>query len=305
MAAEKERVARLETRAAEAETALQQLKHYVDLIRRKSADPDVGPASAAAQQLQRENHRLRGEVEQLKQQLVALEIRRGLVQVPLPSQIEATPTSTGAPPPKPQELAPPTEEKPDVPSGAQAVKKVEKGKKEKREKPAAARDVAMDVSRLDLRIGRFVSVKQHPDADTLYVEEVDIGEGTLRTVCSGLVKHIPIDELQDRMVLMLCNLKPAKMRGVMSEAMVMCASSPDKVEILDPPPGCTPGERVTCPGFTGTPDKQLNPKKKIFEQIQPELHTNEKGVACYRGLPFEVEDKGVCRAATMKNSGIK
>ena len=37
----------------------------------------------------------------------------------------------------------------------------------------------------------------------------------------------------------------------MSEAMVMCASSPDKVEILDPPPGCTPGERVTCPGFTG------------------------------------------------------
>ena len=31
----------------------------------------------------------------------------------------------------------------------------------------------------------------------------------------------------------------------------MCASSPEKVEILDPPPGCQPGERVTCPGFTG------------------------------------------------------
>ena len=38
---------------------------------------------------------------------------------------------------------------------------------------------------------------------------------------------------------------------MLSEAMVMCASSPEKVEILDPPPGCQPGDRVSCPGFTG------------------------------------------------------
>lgn len=58
-------------------------------------------------------------------------------------------------------------------------------------------------------------------------------------------------QMQNRMAVLLCNLKPAKMRGVVSQAMVMCASSPDKVEILDPPSGSVPGERVTCQGFPG------------------------------------------------------
>lgn len=56
---------------------------------------------------------------------------------------------------------------------------------------------------------------------------------------------------------------------------------------------------------TGEPDKELNPKKKIWEQIQPDLHTNGECVATYKGAPFEVKGKGVCRAQTMANSGIK
>lgn len=57
--------------------------------------------------------------------------------------------------------------------------------------------------------------------------------------------------MQNRMAVLLCNLKPAKMRGVVSQAMVMCASSPDKVEILAPPSGSVPGERITFQGFPG------------------------------------------------------
>ena len=41
------------------------------------------------------------------------------------------------------------------------------------------------------------------------------------------------------------------MRGVVSEAMVMCASSAEKIEILDPPSSCVPGDRVTFEGYTG------------------------------------------------------
>lgn len=59
-------------------------------------------------------------------------------------------------------------------------------------------------------------------------------------------------QMQNRMAVLLCNLKPAKMRGVVSQAMVMCGSSPDKVEILDPPSGAVPGDRVTFQGFPGT-----------------------------------------------------
>ena len=61
------------------------------------------------------------------------------------------------------------------------------------------------------------------------IETIECGEEKPRQVISGLVRHIPLEEMQNRMVVLLCNLKPAKMRGIVSEAMVMCASTPDKV----------------------------------------------------------------------------
>ena len=74
---------------------------------------------------------------------------------------------------------------------------------------------------------------------------------------SGLVRHIPLEEMQNRMVVLLCNLKPAKMRGIVSEAMVMCASTPDKVEILAPPEGAVPGDLVTVTGYEGSIIKKI------------------------------------------------
>ena len=47
--------------------------------------------------------------------------------------------------------------------------------------------------------------------------KVDVGEEKPRTVISGLVKFIPEPDMQDRMAVILCNLKPSKMRGIMSE----------------------------------------------------------------------------------------
>lgn len=75
--------------------------------------------------------------------------------------------------------------------------------------------------------------------------------------------------MQNRLVVCLCNLKPAKMRGVESQAMVMCASTPEKVEILEVDPMCRPGDVVQCPPFVRRPDPVLNPKKKIWETVAP------------------------------------
>lgn len=69
-----------------------------------------------------------------------------------------------------------------------------------------------------------MEVTRHPDADSLYVEKIDVGEEKPRTVISGLVNFISIEELQDRLVVVLCNLKPSKMRGIESQGMVLCAS---------------------------------------------------------------------------------
>lgn len=70
-------------------------------------------------------------------------------------------------------------------------------KKEKKQQPAAGSSNAkpVDVSRLDLRVGCIITAEKHPDADTLYVEQVDVGEASPRTVVSGLVKHVPLDKV--------------------------------------------------------------------------------------------------------------
>ena len=75
----------------------------------------------------------------------------------------------------------------------------------------------------------------------------------------------------------------------MSEAMVMCASTPDKVEILAPPPGSKPGDLVLVEGFTRKPDDVLNPKKKIFESCAPDLKVNDLKQATYKVRSTEIE----------------
>jgi tRNA-binding EMAP/Myf-like protein len=54
----------------------------------------------------------------------------------------------------------------------------------------------VNVSKVDIRIGKIMKVEKHPEADSLYVEQIDLGEGKLRNVCSGLVKHIPLEEVK-------------------------------------------------------------------------------------------------------------
>lgn len=62
---------------------------------------------------------------------------------------------------------------------------------------------------------------------------------------------------------------------------------------------------LLCFVVPGEPDKELNPKKKVWEQVQPDLRTDDQCVATYKGAAFEVAGKGLCKAQTMNNSGIK
>uniref|UniRef100_A0A673W472 Aminoacyl tRNA synthetase complex interacting multifunctional protein 1a n=1 Tax=Salmo trutta TaxID=8032 RepID=A0A673W472_SALTR len=294
-------VMRLEQRAAEADHIIDYLKQQVQLLKEKAK---VQATVREEKKLMVENTKLKRDIEQLKQTLLEKEKSRGVREVAMPtagdSSVQCASKST---PPQPSS---PARSSTSLVVTASPPPKNSEGKKNKPEKKGKAKqEVTCDVSRLDMRVGRIVTAEKHPDADSLYVEQVDVGEAAPRTVVSGLVKHIPIDQMQNRMAVLLCNLKPAKMRGVVSQAMVMCASSPDKVEILDPPSGAMPGDRVIFQGFPGEPDKELNPKKKVWEAVQPDLKTDGQCVANYKGAPFEIAGKGVCKAQTMSNSGIK
>ncbi|KAG5671401.1 hypothetical protein PVAND_001599 [Polypedilum vanderplanki] len=254
------------------------------------------------EEIQKENEDLRKQVEIAKQQLIQLETANGKKQIPLPQSKLSAETVKEE---KPIEQVTQVKEE-----GKQQVKK-EKPEKQKKEKaPATAAPAQtveiIDVGRLDMRVGKIIEVQKHPDADSLYLEKIDVGEENPRTVVSGLVKFIPIEQMQNRMVIALCNLKPAKMRGVTSEAMVMCASTPEKVEIMDPPSNSIPGDLVSCEGFTRNPDQPfMNPKKKIFETVAPDLKVNEDLIGTYKGAQLFVEGKGPIKSQTLKNVIIK
>merc|ERR1712080_505957 len=249
------------------------------------------------EELRAENAKLRQEVEIWKTKLTKAEIANGrpVFSVPVEPKDESVVTKT--------EAVTGASEVKQEPGKKDKKPKAEKPPKEKTTKPAED-EGPVDIGRLDLRVGHIRSAKKHPDADSLYVEEVDVGEEKPRTVISGLVKFIPEAEMQDRMAVILCNLKPSKMRGILSEAMVMCASTPDKVEIMAPPPGSKPGDGVEVAGFTRAPYAQLNPKKKIFEAVAPDLKVDSSMQATYKGVLWTVNGAPVT-SQSLVNVNIK
>lgn len=155
--------------------------------------------------------------------------------------------------------------------------------------PAAA---APDVSKIDIRVGKIISIEKHPDADSLYVEQVDVGEPEgPRTIVSGLVEYVPLEDMQDLSVIVLANLKPRNMRGIKSNGMLLCASNAEHtaVEPLTPPEGAGVGERIYF-GEGSNPEEQgeaANPnqlqKKKLWEAVQPLLSTDGDCRAGFEG----------------------
>ncbi|GLI60505.1 hypothetical protein VaNZ11_002668 [Volvox africanus] len=175
--------------------------------------------------------------------------------------------------------------------------------------PPASDAAAADPATMDIRVGKIVKCEQHPDADSLYVEQIDVGEPEPRTIVSGLVTFVPLEAMQDRKVIVLCNLKPRNMRGIKSNGMVLCASNDahDVVEPLAPPAEAPVGERV----YFGEEGKnQAAPaepnrvqKKKYWEAVQPLLKTDGEAIARF-GDAVMLTRRGPVRAASLANASI-
>ncbi|OVA06069.1 tRNA-binding domain [Macleaya cordata] len=178
-------------------------------------------------------------------------------------------------------------------------------KKKTSEKESVDKDTETSVSLLNIQVGLIRKAWKHPSADSLLVEEIDVGEGTVRQVVSGLAKFCSPEELTNRRVVLITNVKPGKLRDVMSAGLVLCASNQDHtlVEPLLPPEGAKIGERVSFSGHDGKPEDVLNPKKKQLDKITPHLCTDDKGVATFKGIPF-MTSAGPC-TSSVPNASVK
>ncbi len=86
---------------------------------------------------------------------------------------------------------------------------------------------------LQMRVGEIQEVKNHPNADSLYLFKVDFGDG-VKQVVAGLKKYFTPEQLTGRKTIFCTNLKPSKLRGEMSEAMTMVAEDSDhKIALLE------------------------------------------------------------------------
>ena len=113
----------------------------------------------------------------------------------------------------------------------------------------ASENVQKFLSRVDLRVARITEVEKHPQADKLYIETVDLG-GETRQIVSGLVPYYRADELQGRNILLVTNLKSARLRGVESQGMLLAAKEGETVEVLFAD-HAQPGDPVGLTGLQG------------------------------------------------------
>lgn len=100
-----------------------------------------------------------------------------------------------------------------------------------------------EFDRLDLRVGEIKEAAAVKGTDKLVVMKVDLGS-EVRQIVAGIRGSYAPEALTGRKAVVLVNLKPAKLRGVDSDGMILAAEGPDGVSLIEPAPGLPNGARI-------------------------------------------------------------
>ena len=84
-----------------------------------------------------------------------------------------------------------------------------------------------DFMKVEMKTGKVVAIEDHPNADKLYVVTIEDGPESTRTVCAGLKGIYEKEQLLGKQVVFVANLKPRKLRWIMSEGMILAADDGD------------------------------------------------------------------------------
>ncbi len=128
--------------------------------------------------------------------------------------------------------------------------KIETGKRRKNNEQARNTEPVEtidydDFAKLDMRVATVVAASPHPNADRLLVIELDLG-GEKRTVVGGLAAHYQPEELVGKKVILLANLKPRKLRGIISQGMLLAAADDSgTLALLTTESEVAPGSKIS------------------------------------------------------------
>jgi len=101
-----------------------------------------------------------------------------------------------------------------------------------------------EFKRLDIRVAHIKSASMVPETSQLMKIFIDIG-GEERQIVAGIAEHYAPEDLTGKNIIVIANLKPAKIRGVESRGMLLAATDGDKVILLTPDKDAAPGSRIS------------------------------------------------------------
>src|SRR3989338_2153401 len=102
-----------------------------------------------------------------------------------------------------------------------------------------------DFEKLDLKVGKILEVKDHPNADKLYILTVDLAEEKPRQILAGLKPYYKKEELLNKKAIFITNLEPRNIRGLESDGMILAADdSQGNVIFLTPEKNIKEGSKI-------------------------------------------------------------
>ncbi|NQU98986.1 methionine--tRNA ligase [Candidatus Woesearchaeota archaeon] len=140
-------------------------------------------------------------------------------------------------------------------------------------------------SKLNLKVAEVKEVKQHPDADKLYIMQIDVGEK--KQLVAGLKEHYKPEELKGKKIVVVTNLQHAKLRGEKSEGMLLAAGDEKSGVGVLFVKNSKPGDSVLVEG--------ANPNKKqiTFPEFSEVKLVAKNGQAYFEGKPLKTSSETV------------
>jgi len=164
-------------------------------------------------------------------------------------------------------------------------------------------DIVVDsdpFSKLDLRVAKIINVDDHPQADKLYIIQLDIGPLGKRTIVAGIKPYYKKEELKDKSIIIVSNLKPVKLRGIESKGMLLAAVDNVGVCALMDPKDATPGSEIYVDGIPREPASilEFDDFKKVSMTVDDDQH------AIYSGKKLKSKNDTVVTNKKVKKGTI-
>ena len=100
-----------------------------------------------------------------------------------------------------------------------------------------------EFKKLDIRIAKVLEIKEHPNADKLFILKIDTGEKQ-KQIVAGIRNFYKKEDLLGKQIVVVDNLEPVTIRGVSSDGMLLAAQGDDTISVLIPDRSIKSGAKV-------------------------------------------------------------